>query len=57
MLPNLETEYKTLTTAKEQRDSFRAHVVNAVSTLLETEDVIKAGGHLGSDRRKINKFR
>ena len=44
ILPNLEKEYKTLTTAKEQRDSFRAHVVSAVSTLLETEDVNKAGG-------------
>jgi len=44
ILPNLESEYKTLTTAKEQRDSFRAHVVNAVSTLLETEDINKAGG-------------
>jgi len=44
ILPNLETQYKTLTTAKEQRDSFRAHVVNAVSVLLETEDVNKEGG-------------
>ena len=44
ILPNLEKEYKTLTTAKEQRDSFRAHVISAVSTLLETEDVNKDGG-------------
>jgi len=44
ILPNLETEFKTLTTAKEQRDSFRAHVVSAVSTLLETENINKAGG-------------
>jgi hypothetical protein len=44
ILPNLETDYKTLTTKKEQRDSFRAHVVNAVSSLLETDDVNKEGG-------------
>jgi hypothetical protein len=39
ILPNLETDYKTLTTKREQRDSFRAHIVNAVSTALETEDI------------------
>ena len=44
LLPNLESEYKTLTTSKEQRDSFRAHVVHAVSSLLETEDVNKSSG-------------
>jgi len=52
ILPNLETEYKTLTTAKEQRDSFSAHVVNAISTLLETEDINKAGG-LGAEEEKL----
>lgn len=39
ILPNLETQYKSLTTNKEQRNSFRAHVVNAVSELLDTEDL------------------
>lgn len=39
ILPNLETQYKSLTTSKAQRDSFRAHVVNAVSELLDTEDL------------------
>lgn len=39
VLPNLETDFKTLTTKKQQRDSFRAHIVNAVSTTLETEDI------------------
>jgi ribosomal protein L17 len=39
ILPNLETQYKSLTTNKEQRESFRAHVVNAVSELLDTEDL------------------
>lgn len=44
ILPQLETDYKTLTTNKEQRSSFRAHIINAVSNLLETEDVNKQGG-------------
>ena len=54
ILPNLEKEYKTLTTAKAQRDSFRAHVVNAVSTLLETEDINKGGGAAAEEEELIN---
>jgi len=54
ILPNLETEYKTLTTSKEQRDSFRAHVVNAVSTLLETEDINKEGGSRAEEETLIS---
>ena len=54
ILPNLETEFKTLTTAKEQRDSFRAHVVSAVSTLLETEDINKEGGEAGEEEKLIS---
>jgi hypothetical protein len=54
ILPNLETEFKTLTTAKEQRDSFRAHVVNAVSTLLETETINKIGGAGAEEEELLN---
>ena len=54
ILPNLETEYKTLTTAKAQRDSFRAHVVNAVSTLLQTEDINKVGGAAAVEQELIS---
>ena len=54
ILPNLETEFKTLTTAKEQRDSFRAHVVSAVSSLLETEDINKEGGEAGEEEKLIS---
>lgn len=54
ILPNLETEYKTLTTKKSQRDSFRAHVVNAVSTLLETEGVNDEGGEAASEESLIS---
>jgi len=54
ILPNLETEFKTLTTAKEQRDSFRAHIVSAVSTLLETESINKEGGSVGEEEKLIS---
>jgi hypothetical protein len=54
ILPNLETEFKTLTTAKEQRDSFRAHVVSAVSSLLETEDINKEGGEAAEEEKLIS---
>ena len=54
ILPNLEKEYKTLTTAKEQRDSFRAHIVNAVSTLLETENINKEGGAAAEEEELIS---
>jgi len=39
ILPGVETDFKTLTTSKEQRDSFRANLLDAVSKLLATEDV------------------
>jgi hypothetical protein len=54
ILPNLETEFKTLTTAKIQRDSFRAHVVSAVSALLETEDINKEGGEASEEEKLIS---
>ena len=54
ILPNLEIEYKTLTTSKEQRDSFRAHIVSAVSTLLETEDINKEGGLAGTEEEMLS---
>lgn len=34
IIPVLETDYKSLTTSTEQRESFRAHVVNAVENSL-----------------------
>jgi hypothetical protein len=39
ILPGIETDYKTLTTSLEQRDSFRANLLDAVSKLLAAEDV------------------
>ena len=54
ILPNLETEFKSLTTSKEQRVSFRAHIVSAVHTLIETEDINKKGGELGGESGLLN---
>jgi len=44
ILPSLEIDYKALTTNVEQRVSFRAHIINAVSTVLETEEINARGG-------------
>lgn len=46
VIPTLETDYKQLTSEKNQRDSFRAHIINAVQNTLAptqaTEDAGKA---------------
>jgi len=39
IIPQVETEYKLLTTDPEQRESFRAHVVNAAQNALATTRV------------------
>ena len=50
ILPGIETDYKTLTTSKEQRDSFRANLLDAVSKLLAAEDVnVEAGSDIEMD--------
>jgi hypothetical protein len=50
ILPGIETDYKTLTTSKEQRDSFRANLLDAVSKLLAAEDVnVEAGTDMEMD--------
>ena len=54
ILPGLETNYKTLTTSKEQRESFRAHVINAASSLLETDDINKEGGEAAVEQELLN---
>ena len=38
IMTTLETSYKSLTTSKDQRDSFRAHILNAAEDLLRTID-------------------
>jgi len=37
IVPTLEDSYKTLTTDKSQRDSFRAHILNAIENALRPE--------------------
>ena len=39
ILPNIEQDYKSLTTNAEQRESFRAQLVSSVNTSLETADL------------------
>ena len=34
IVPVLEVDYKSLTTSKDQRESFRAHIINAIVTTL-----------------------
>jgi hypothetical protein len=38
IIPKLESSYKSLTTSQEQRNSFRAHILNGVDDLLKTVD-------------------
>ena len=38
IVPNLEEDYKELTSAKKQRMSFRRHILNAVENLLNSLD-------------------
>jgi len=38
IIPKIESSYKSLTTSKAQRDSFRAHILNGVDDLLATVD-------------------
>jgi len=50
IVPQLESEYKLLTTDPEQRESFRAHVVNAVqNTLAASRAVEKSADAAGMD--------
>ena len=39
IIPIIETDFKKLTTKKEQRDSYRAHIVSGVQTLLKPVEV------------------
>ena len=44
ILPGVETDFKTLTTSEEQRDSFRANLLDAISKLLSAEDINTEAG-------------
>jgi hypothetical protein len=50
IIPQLEKEYKLLTTDPEQRESFRAHIINATQNSLASSKAIdKAAGDAGLD--------
>ena len=44
VIPIVEDAYKALTTSKEQRESFRAHILNAVENSLAPVDVTAGAG-------------
>jgi hypothetical protein len=44
IVPQLEQDFKSLTSTKEQRGSFRAHIINAVSKSLTAADINKNAG-------------
>jgi len=53
IVPVLETDYKLLTTAKEQRESFRAHIINAVIDALTPAKTNNEAG--GEDTAEITR--
>jgi hypothetical protein len=54
IVPQLEQDYKTLTTNAEQRDSFRAHILNAVSKTLTTADINQQAGQPADAEPSMN---
>jgi hypothetical protein len=43
IIPIIEDDYKQLTTSSDQRESYRAHIVNAVRSLLAPTNALEAG--------------
>ena len=54
ILPKIESSYKSLTTSKNQRDSFRAHTLNGVDDLLKTVDTAPEDGDAIDVREDID---
>jgi predicted CopG family antitoxin len=52
IIPIVEDAYKGLTTSKEQRDSFRAHILNAVENSLAPVDVT-AGAEVSQEENEL----
>jgi hypothetical protein len=44
IIPQLEQDYKKLTTSKKQRDSFRSHIINATQNALAPESAMDQSG-------------
>jgi hypothetical protein len=49
ILPGIETDYKSLTTKTEQRESFRAQMTTSVNTALETAQLNTAGAEANAE--------
>jgi len=49
ILPGIEQDYKSLTTKKEQRDSFRSQLVSSVNTALETANINSQATEMSAD--------
>jgi hypothetical protein len=49
ILPGIETDYKSLTTKAEQRESFRAQLTTSVNTALETAQLNTAGAEANAE--------
>ena len=49
VLPGIEQDYKSLTTKKEQRDSFRSQLVSSVNSSLETANINSRASRLAAD--------
>ena len=58
ILPGIETDYKSLTTKTEQRESFRAQLTTSVKTALETAELNTHGSeaNVGADEAEAEGF-
>jgi len=57
IIPVLETDYKTLTTNQEQRQSFRAHILNAAENTIKPAMVNNAAGEMATlDEPELNEL-
>ena len=56
IIPVLETDYKSLTTNNEQRQSFRAHIVNAVVGTLTPAQANNDASDLDSDAEELQEI-
>ena len=57
IIPVLETDYKTLTTNPEQRQSFRAHILNAAENTIKPAMVNNAAGEMATlDEPDLNEL-
>ena len=54
IVPVLQVDYKSLTTSEEQRQSFRAHIINAVINTLTPAKINNAAGDAGAEVESLD---